>query len=205
MKTFLFISALLFCITTNAQLAVQPNDSLAADVEPYDYDTILKGGYSIYFKVDDSLEYIYLKKGEKIITELSACSRGLSYRNLGYPGADFDHFFILVHSFGFGNPHHIELIRKSTGKTVIEESAAWIDVDKKKQMLLYCKEEIPRSKDRMILYNISTHEKEFFPFPKEIFEDPQVLNRIKLFSITEKKLVIEYEIEKGVKRKTYSR
>ena len=84
----------------------------AKDLVPYDYGTTLKGGYKILFKVDDSLEYLYLKKGNKTIIELSSMSKGLPYKNLGYIGADFTHYFILVHSFGGGNPHYIELIKK---------------------------------------------------------------------------------------------
>ncbi len=59
------------------------------ELEPYDYDTILKGGYTISFKADDSLQYLYLKKGNKTIGELASTSKGILYKSLGYIGADF--------------------------------------------------------------------------------------------------------------------
>ena len=51
------------------------------------------------------------------------------YKNLGYVGADFTNYFVLVHSFGLGNPRQIELIKKSTGKNILKENAVWIDAD----------------------------------------------------------------------------
>ena len=67
--TFLF--TLSFYCASNAQTATSAKDSLDDEIEPYDYDTTLKGGYTIFFKVDDSLEYLYLKKGNEIIVIIS--------------------------------------------------------------------------------------------------------------------------------------
>jgi hypothetical protein len=202
---FRIILTIFFCNAVNAQTTGLTKDSLQEDVEPYDYQTKLKGGYTILFKTDDELEYLYLKKGKRVITELSSVSKGMLYKNLGYAGADFNFFFVLVHSYGSGNPHSIELIKKSTGENVIEESAAWIDADEKKEILLYCKQDVPGPNDKMILYNIKTRKKELFGFPNEIFDEPQVLNRIKIAYLSENKMVIEYETEKGAKRKSYKR
>ncbi|MGC4104393.1 hypothetical protein [Ferruginibacter sp.] len=174
-------------------------------VEPYEYDSILKGGYHISFKMDDSLEYLYLKQKHRIITELSSCSRGLPYKGLGYLAADFTGYFVLVHSFSGGNPTNIELIEKKTGKNILPLSAAWIDDVENKQMLLYCEQDVPSEKDRMILYNVQTGKKEAFPFPKAIFSEPQVLNRISIKSLTATALTISYDSEKGTKTKTYHR
>jgi hypothetical protein len=175
------------------------------DVELYDYDTTLKGGYTISFKVDDSLQYLYLKKGSKTITELASTSRGLLHKNLGYVGADFKDYFILVHSFGSGNPHYIELIKKSTGRNALKEGAAWIDVDEKKEFILYSDNDVPNSKNKMTLYNIRTGQKQFFSFPSDIFDEPQILNRIQISKLTDKQLAIKYDTEKGSKTKVYSR
>ena len=99
MRTLNIIIIKLFvCIFANAQ-TFSPDE-----IVPYDYDTSLKGGYSILFKVDDSLQYLYLKKGNNTITELSSTSRGMLYKNLGYVGADFQDYFVLVHSFGVRQP-----------------------------------------------------------------------------------------------------
>jgi hypothetical protein len=175
------------------------------DVEPYDYDTTLKGGYTISFKVDDSLQYLYLKKGNKTITELSSTSRGMLHKNLGYVGADFTNYFVLVHSFGGGNPHYIELIKKTTGENVLKNGAAWIDADKKKEFLLYSDNDVPDKKDKMTLFNIRTGKKQYFSFPGDIFDGPQVLYRIQISRLTDKQLVIKYDTEKGAQTKVYNR
>jgi len=202
---YLLILTILPGIHLNAQVTITLRDSLNDYVEPYDYDTLLKGGYTIYFKVDDELEYIYLKKGNKIITELSSCSRGLPYKNLGYVVSDFRDHFVLAYSFGSGNAHHFELIRKSTGKNIIEVGAAWIDAVNDKQMLLYCINDVPSSKDKMVLYNICTGHREFFRFPGDIFNEPEVLNRIKIVRLSGKQLIIKYDTEKGTRKKIYNR
>ena len=195
---YFFIPLLFFCIPLKAQ-----TDSLS--IEPYDYDTILKSGYKIVFKVDDSTAYLYLKQHHKIITELSSCSRGLPYKNLGYVAADFLQYFVLAHSFGSGNPHNIELIEKRTGKNILPGGAAWIDVIEARQMLLYSEQDVPEEKDKMVLYNIQTKKKEFYAFPKAVFGEPMVLNRISISKLTATTLIIKYETEKGVSIKTYRR
>jgi hypothetical protein len=199
----IFISLLFLGSDMNAQIT-SGEDSLGDDLQPYEYDTILKGGYKILFKADDSLEYLYLKKGNKIITELSSCSRGLPYKNLGYVAADFKEYFVLVHSYGSGNPHYIELIKKTSGKDNFKNGAVWIDAKEDKEILLYCDNDVPSPKDKMILYNIKTGRKQFFSFPNDIFAEPQVLNRIQIEKLTEKQLTIKYETEKGEKKKTYN-
>src|SRR5215203_7311973 len=115
----------LLILTTIIGFSSQAQTASIDDIEPYDYDTTLKGGYTISFKVDDSLQYLYLKKGNKTISELSSTSRGMLYKNLGYVGADFTNYFVLVHSFGGGNPHYIDLIKKTTGKNVFKNAPAW--------------------------------------------------------------------------------
>ena len=176
-----------------------------ADLEPYDYDTTLKGGYTISFKADDSLQYLYLTKANKTITEVASTSRVLPYKNLGYVGADFTNYFVLVHSFGAGNPHYIELIKKTTGQNVLKSGAAWIDVDEKQEILLYCDNDVPDNKERMTLFNVRTGQNQKFSFPGDIFEEPEVLNRIEISRLTDKQLVIKYETKKGTKTKVYNR
>ena len=171
------------------------------DVEPYDYDTTLKVGYTISFKVDDSLQYLYLKKRSKTIIELASTSRGLLYKNLGYVGTDFKDYFVLVHSFGSGNPNYIELIKKSTGRNALKEGAAWIDVDKKKEFILYSDNDVPNSKNKMTLYNTRTRQKQFFSYPSDIFNEPQILNRIQISRLTDKQFVIKYDTKKVSKRR----
>jgi len=177
------------------------------EIRAYEYDTTLKSGYNISFKVDDSLQYLYLKKHGKTITELSSTSRGLPYKNLGYVGADFKDYFVFVHSYGSGNPHYIELIKKVTGENILKEGGAWIDVDTIKQVLLFSKADIPDETDKMTLLDITTMKQKDYPFPKEIFAEPEKLNRIRLLNVTPKTFTIEYDYKDWsvTKKKTYSR
>jgi len=199
MRIYFFLIALLLCHTLRAQ---EPG---LKDLAPYDYDTVLKGGYSISFRTDDSFQYLYLQKGNRIITELSSTSLGLPYQNLGYIGADFKDYFVLVHSYGSGNPHYIELIRKETGQNIIKEGAAWIDADTAKNALLYCTNDVPTAKDKITLHFLPGGQRQQFPFPADILKEPQVLNRIQLYKLTDKQLILHYDTENGTKTKTYSR
>src|SRR5579864_7367758 len=72
----------------------QAHQSVFLDSLPeYDYDTILKAGYRISFKADDSSEYLFLVKGA-VSKEIAEGTRGMLYKNLGYEAADFDDFFV---------------------------------------------------------------------------------------------------------------
>ncbi len=194
----IFITTLFLGVSSNAQ-----TDSID-DIEPYDYDTTLKGGYTISFKTDDTLQYLYLKKGGKTITELASTSKGMLYKNLGYVAADFKHYFVLAHSFGSGNPNYIELIKKSTGKNILKSGAAWIDIVEEKEFLLYSENDVPSKKDKMTLHNVQTGRKQFFNFPSDIFNEPEILNRIQIDKLTEKQLVLKYDTKNGSKVKMYS-
>ena len=57
----------------------------------------------------------------------------------------------------------------------------------------------------MTLYNVNTGQRQFFGFPSDIFEAPQILNRIQINKLTDEQLVINYHTEKGPKTKAYSR
>ena len=195
---YIFILTIFISISLNAQ-------TTSAEVEQYDYDSTLRGGYTISFKVNDSLQYLYLKKGKRTICELAATSRGMLYKSLGYVGADFKDYFILVHSYGSGNPHEIELIKKTTGLNILKEGAAWIDVDKKREFLLYSDNDVPAPKDKMTLLNIRTGQRQRFNFPSDIFDEPEILNRIQISMLTDKKLVIKLNRGKHLKLKVYRR
>src|SRR5687768_4658916 len=126
-------------------------------------------------------------------------------QNLGYIGADFTNYFVLVHSFGSGNPHYIELIKKTTGKNILKRSAAWIDADEKNEFLLYSDIDVPDINRKMTLINIQTGQKKHFIFPKDILDGSQVLNHIQISSLKNNQLVIKYDTESGPKTKVYNR
>jgi hypothetical protein len=176
---------------------------------PYsdNYDTIIKGGFSISYYHDKEDQYLIYKKGQKVIDTIGACSLGLLYKNLGYIGADFDKTFVFVNSFGGGNPHYIQLLDKETAKNLIPDGSAWVDVDTLKQVLLYSKADVPLEKDSMTLFDTKNMTQSEYAFPKEIFDEPEKLNRIRLIKVTDKTFTIEYEFKARTKTrsKKYSR
>ena len=205
MQKVMFILTLFFYYSPVAQTPDSAVNDLSDEPAPYVYNTILKGGYTILFKADDSLQYLYLKKDNKIIAELSSCSRGLLNKNLGYVTADFKDYFVLAHSFGSGNPHNIELIRKTSGKNILNGRAAWIDALEDIEMLLYSENDVPGINDKMTLLNVRTGQKQFFGFPPDIFNEPEVLNRIGIDKLFDNMMVIKYETANGLMLKIYTR
>lgn len=171
------------------------------------YDTVIKGGFSISYSHDKDEQYLIYKKGNKIIDTIGGGSIGLPYKTLGYIGADFDKTFVFVNSFGSANPQYIWLLDKETAKNLIPDGSAWIDVDTIKQVLLYSKTDVPFEQDSMTLFDTKKMTQKEYAFPKEIFDDPQKLNRIQLVKLTESRFIIEYEYNdwKIKKRKMYSR
>ena len=198
--------------TTNRQAAIDSIYlSMAEQIKenPYSnsYDTIIKGGFSISYYHDKEDQYLVYKKGQKVIDTIGACSLGLLYKNLGYLGADFDKTFVFVNSFGSGNPHYIQLLDKETAKNLIPDGSAWIDVDTLKQVLLYSKAGVPFEKDSMTLFDTKNMTQREYAFPKEIFNEPEKLNRIRLIKITDDTFTIEYDFKDRAKTKSkkYSR
>jgi hypothetical protein len=171
---------------------------------PYaaEYDTALIGGFSISFHYSKEDQYLLYQKGQKIIDTIGNCSLGLPYKNLGYVGADFDNSFVFVQSFGSGNPNYIQLYDKETANNLIPNGSAWIDVDKVKQVLLYSKADVPAPSDSMSLFDTKKNTNRQYAFPKEIFAEPQKLNRIHLTNVTDKIFTIEYEYKDGAITKT---
>lgn len=167
------------------------------DANPYNYPTKLNGGYRIVYKEDSEFQHIYLTKGRRTISELGTVSEGLPHKNLGYVGADFSEFFVLVRSYGSGNPHEIELIRKSNGKNLLKGNAFWIDVDEKENVLLYCEKGVPSRKDNLILLNVRTGAKRYLLFPPNMFGEPEVLGRIEITKIKSRQISIKFSIVDG--------
>lgn len=198
-KQVLIVILTIFTLYSAAQTPGQ------ADIPTYDFDTTLRAGYHISFTTDDSLQYLFLKKGNQTIAELSSMSKRLPYKNLGYIGADYTHYFVLVHSYGGGNPRYIQLFKKSTGKNLLNAGAAMIAVDERQEYLLYSENDVPGKKDKMTLLNIRTGQKEQFPFPAAILNEPQVLNRISISRLNKELLVINYQTENGNRTKQYKR
>jgi hypothetical protein len=55
----------------------------------------------------------------------------------------------------------------------------------------------------MIIYNVQTGQRYFLNFPDDIFDEPEILNRIEIEKLTDKQLVIKYYTENRAKTKVY--
>lgn len=53
----------------------------------------------------------------------------------------------------------------------------------------------------MTLFDIKARKKKTYDFPKEIFAEPEILNRIHITNITDKSFTIEYEFDEYNQRK----
>jgi hypothetical protein len=179
---------------TKKQQAHQP--VVLRSLPEYDYDTLLKGGYRISFRADDSSEHLFLVKGADS-KEIAEGTRGMLYKNLGYEAADFDDFFVLVHSYGSGNPHNIELIEKRSGNNILESDAIWIDANEGSQILLYTREDTAGKK--MTLYDVRTHRKLFLDFPRGFSSDPLKLMNIRIIRVDPGKLSIACKV-RGIEK-----
>jgi hypothetical protein len=59
----------------------------------------------------------------------------------------------------------------------------------------------------MTLFDTKKMIQKDYAFPKEIFDDPEILNRIRLINVSDKEFTIEYEFKDWTvtKRKKYNR
>lgn len=110
-------------------------------IDPYDYDTLLTGGYHLSYRVykDISegalLQSLVLVKGNRDIKQLNETNYPTLHKNLGYIGANFGDAFAFVQSYGSGNPHEFQLIEKKSGKEIT--NGAFIDARDEEGILLY--------------------------------------------------------------------
>lgn len=167
----------------------------------------LKGGYSLVYDIQAEETFINLMKGKTVVKTITSGGTGMSISNIGFVEADFENTFILVQASGGGNPRICFLMNKETGNNLIEEFSALIEIDTTSQSLLYSENDIPEKNDKLMLFDIRKNKKENYDFPKEIFGEPEILNRIHLIEITDKIFTIEYEFNdyKSKKQKTYNR
>ena len=164
----------------------------------YLFDPTLKGGYTLVYKVDDELQCLYLYK-DTVISEIASCSRRDLQKNLGYIGSDFQDHFALVHSYGSGNPHEIELIKKKTGEVIC--SGTWIDASAEDGVLLYTPSD--STEDTMILYEVNTGESKQLELPDDM--TTPLWRSIHLETVTAGHITISYFNQGGVRTRVYSR
>lgn len=179
-------------------LALLP--AFVATAQTDSYNRTLKSGYRIETSTNDSLMYLHLKKGNTVIAELSSHTKGLPLKGLGYVAADFTNYFALVHSFGSGNPHYMELINKADGKNILNHNAEWIDGSEEHQAVLY--KDIDAGNNKFILYDFTNNKKKTFNLPADMTGP---INEIEIENISTRQLIIKYYTADGTKTAAYSR
>ena len=174
---------------------------------PYadNFDTALKGGYTITYAFNAEEQFLLYTKGATMIDTIGSGSLGLPYKNLGYVAADFDKCFVWLRSYGKGNPHYLSVLNKETAQNLMPNAVAFIDVDQQNQLLLYAEKDIPQPSDSMVLLHIKTMQETKHPFPQDVFDGPQVNNRIKLLAVTPNTFTIAYDVASGntQRKRTY--
>ena len=196
-----YILILLLTLFTAPILHAQ---DVSNDNAEYYQDSLLKGGYIISYRTDDSTEYLLLRKNGKAITELSLISKGLLAKNLGYVWADFQNCFVFVNAYGPCNPIEARLINKKDGKNIFKTTVALLDVDKIKGLILYTDDAASLDNIKLILYNIHSGKREIFNCPKDL-DASEVYCSVQITKLTDKQLTIKYQGETSGKTKTYKR
>ncbi|MFC6269606.1 hypothetical protein [Frigoriflavimonas asaccharolytica] len=95
-----------------------------------------------------------LRRGNEIIDTLNILGYAAPHKNLGYVFGDFDKYFAFVQSFGSGNPHEMQLLRKRDAKEILKGFI--VDKDEKNNLLLYCKGD-----DSLMLYDITKNKNNY--------------------------------------------
>lgn len=169
--------------------------------ESYKFDTTLSHGYSLFYKIDDSLQYLYLRHGNKL-DKISWEYKESKQSMLGYIAHDFDKHFVLLHTLhvvGNEDPMSFELFEKNTARVVLKGYY----IDAMYSVMLYHDEQMMR------LYNVNTGKTEAFDFPElGNWRKDKLVNMIRLKKITPKTMEIEYyaDAEKmEAKTKVYTR
>lgn len=190
-----------------ALLKAKAQDSTDEEKPEYKFDSTLKGGYSLYYTTDDSLQYLYLRKGDTLrLIRTDDISNQNRQTMLGFIAADFNDYFILVHALQRKQlqeyPIPCELFEKKTAAKVLEADFITNDDD---YILLHNS----RSKnDSLRLYNVDTKKIETFAMPTKVEGYDKLINSIELKAITTARLTLIFCISTEPyieKHKTYKR
>lgn len=175
-----FVCLLLLCL---AFTGVHAQDE--EETPEYLFDTSLSHEYSLVYKTDDSLQYLFLRHGAKL-TQISWEYKENKQSLLGYIAYDFDKYFVLLHTMhvvGNQDPMMFDLIEKKTAKVVFKGDY----IDARDSLILF------HAQDTMRLYNIYTKRIEQFDLPPlDDVQSDRLINMIRIKSITPGALTITY-------------
>ena len=154
-------------------------------VPEYKFNTSLSHGYSLVYRTDDSLQYLYLHKG-KMLKQISWEYKENKQSLLGYIAYDFDKYFVLLrtlHVLGNDIPMDFKLFDKKTAKVILEGYY----IDALDSVVLY------HDQHNMKLYNVNTGKTTVFNFPKLAdWRRDKLINMIRLKTVAPHEIVIEY-------------
>ena len=181
-----------------------------SEFEPYDFDTILKNNFHISYRVyNDTLENgilqsLTLVKGTKDIKQISETSYPMLHKNLGYIGADYGSSFLFIQSYGSGNPHEIQLIKKENGEIITK--GVLVDQNEIEKIILYIKNE-HQENEKLILLDIkNSKEKIITDFRNiECSHIGGLRNCIEIDTIMKNQIIIKTNSEDNVIIKKYNR
>lgn len=180
------------------------------EIEPYDFDTILKNGYHLSYRIykdsveNDSLQSLTLVKGNRNIKMLSETSYPMLHKNLGYIGADFGDTFLFVQSYGSGNPHEMQLIKKENGAEL--KTGVIVDLKEDQKVLLYI-ENIHQENEILKLLDLKNNtEKLITDFNNlSCSNDGGLRNCVVIDTVTQKEIVLKTDSEEDNILKRYKR
>ncbi len=181
-----------------------------SEIEPYDFDTILKNGFHLSYRVykdtieNETLQSLTLVNGKKDIKQISETSFPMLHKNLGYIGADFGETFLFVQSFGSGNPHEIQLIDKENGKVIT--TGVLVGQNEIEKVLLYIKNEHEKN-EKLILLDIKNNkEKIITDFDNlECTHTGGLRNCIVIDTVTKNEIIIKTDSDEDNLTRKYNR
>lgn len=180
------------------------------EIEPYDFDTILKNGFHLSYRVykdtieNETLQSLTLVKGKQDIKQISETSFPMLHKNLGYIGADFGETFLFIQSFGSGNPHEIQLIEKENGKIIT--TGVLVDKNEAEKVLLYIKNEHEKNQKLILLDIKNNKEKIITDFNNlECTHTGGLRNCIVIDTVMKNEIIIKTDSEEDNLTKKYNR
>jgi hypothetical protein len=195
---------------TNLKKSTEIPKAEKSEFEPYDFDTILKNNFHLSYRVykdslkDEILQSLTLVKGKKDIKQISETSYPMLHKNLGYIGADYGSAFLFIQSYGSGNPHEMQLIKKENGKIITK--GVLVDQNEIEKVILYIKNEHEENEKLILLDIKNSKEKIITDFINiECSHIGGLRNCIEIDTIIKNQITIKTNSENNIKIKKYNR
>lgn len=174
---------------------------------PYDFDTTLSNGYSLHFEYFDENGFVesrlILMKGRMPIDTLNTMGCCMPMKNLGYISADFSDCFAFGQTFGFGNGHEVQLLKKDDASVITK--GYFVDMDEKNELLLY-----HNDNDSLMIYDVKRKKDNFLVDLNKCdyidFMFSQLPQNVEIVKVTERYVELEiFRAKNKTIRKRYPR